>query len=222
MIMKKITLLVACILLLGSVAKASEVLTITDERTTTRFSLDEPIAFKERGIEFFVFADGEFDFNTRPNDSQGDYFFKSAGKRGSDSRRNNRPTNFGTLIEHDSFGRVRRVGNTFINYDNNDRVNRIGTVYMRYNRFALSQIGGLQIIYNRRGDIIDMFGSVKGRRNYGFTQNYYGNNHDYECDDNYINSNSQNNNNDYYYYKADGTKAKIEDDKKEENKKENK
>ncbi|WP_395045050.1 hypothetical protein [Flavobacterium sp.] len=220
--MKKITLLVASILLVGSVAKASDVLTIADERTTTRFSLDEPISFTERGIDFFVFANGDFDFNTRPNDSQGEYFFKSAGKRGSDSRRDNRPTNFGTMIEHDSFGRVRRVGNTFINYDNNDRVNRIGTVYMRYNRFALTQIGGLQIIYNRRGDIVDMFGSVKGRRNYGFTQNYYGNNQDYDNDDNHNNNYSQNYNNDSYYYKADGSKAKIEDDKKEENRKENK
>lgn len=209
--MKKITLLVAGILLVGSVAKASE-LNFTDEGTRTRFSFDEPISFTERGIEFFVFQNGDFDFNTRPNDSQGDYFFRSAGKRVSNTStaRGNANINYGTLIEHDSFGRVRRVGNTFINYDSLDRVSRIGTVYMKYNRFSLTQVGGLKIVYNRRGDIVDMVGSVKGRSLNGFTSTYYGTASNY--------NNSQNtyayNDNNYYYYKADGTKAKIEDNKK--------
>ena len=118
-------------------------------------------------IEFFVFLNGDFDFNTRPEDSQGDFFYRTAGKRGSVSTAR-RTFNYGTRIEHDSFGRVRRVGNTFINYDSNDRVSRIGTVYMRYNRHALTQIGGMQIVYNRRGDIINMFGNVKGGRNQGY------------------------------------------------------
>ena len=52
--MKKITLVVASILLLGNVAKASE-LNFTDEGARTRFSFEEPISFTERGIEFFVF-----------------------------------------------------------------------------------------------------------------------------------------------------------------------
>ena len=205
--MKKITLLVASILLFGNVSKASE-LNFTGEERRTRFSFDEPISFTERGIEFFVFPNGEFDFNTRPEDSQGDYYFKTAGKRTSTVERG-RPVNYGTLIEHDSFGRVRRIGNTFINYDSRDRVNRIGAVYMRYNRFALTQIGGLRIVYNRRGDIVDMIGSVKGHRNHGYVyNNYYQNTSDCDFDDN--NAVSYNNN-DYYYYKADGTKAKIED-----------
>jgi hypothetical protein len=29
-------------------------------------------------------------------------------------------------VEHDNFGRVRRVGNVFINYDANDRIKRVG------------------------------------------------------------------------------------------------
>jgi hypothetical protein len=205
--MKKITFLVASILLFGSVAKASE-LNFTDVETRTRFSFDEPISFTERGIEFFVFPNGEFDFNTRPNDSQGDYYFKTAGRRTTAVERGG-PLNYGTLIEHDSFGRVRRIGNTFINYDSRDRVNRIGSVYIRYNRFAITQIGGLKIFYNRRGDIVDMIGSIKGHRNYGYAyNNQYQNTSDCDFENNYTVSN---NNNDYYYYKADGKKAKIEE-----------
>ena len=204
--MKKITLLVASILLFGSVANASEIMKKSDEENRTRFSFDEPISFTERGIEFFVFPNGEFDFNTRPEDSEGDYFYKTAGRRAAKTQSRS-PINYGTRIEHDSFGRVRRIGNTFINYDNRDRVSRIGTVYMRYNRFALTQIGGLQIVYNRRGDIVDMYGTVKSRGNYGYV---YNNNSHYN-NDNYTTSNY--NDDDYYYYKADGTKAKIEDSK---------
>ena len=152
MIMKKITLLVASILLVGSVANASEVIKKSGEEKRTRYNFDEPISFMERGIEFFVFPNGEFDFNTRPEDNEGDYFYKTAGKRRNAQEK--RPTNYGTRIEHDSFGRVRRIGNTFINYDNRDRVSRIGSVYMRYNRTALTQIGGMRIVYNRRGEIV--------------------------------------------------------------------
>lgn len=220
--MKKITLLVASVLLVGNFAKASEIIKIADEKMMTRFSFEEPISFTERGIEFFVFPNGDFDFNTRADDSHGEYHFKQAGKRTTEAERNGQgPINYGVLIERDGFGRIRRVGNTFINYDNRDRVSRIGTVFMRYNRFALTQIGGMQIIYNRRGDIIDMIGQVKGWRNTGYTYNYYGNNGYNNYNDNYYDTDyhaTNYNSNDYYYYKADGTRAKVEDDKNEDKK----
>lgn len=206
MIMKKITLLVAGILLFGNVANATEAnQTSVEERTRYRF--DEPISFVERGIEFFVFPNGDFDFNTRPQDSDGDYYYRTAGKRGANAVAARRPINYGTRIEHDSFGRVRRVGNTFINYDSRDRVSRIGTVYMRYNRAALTQIGGMKLVYNRRGDIVDTIGWIKGGRNQGYA--YHS---DYQYDHDYA-SNGHGNDNDYYYYRQDGTKARIEDKK---------
>jgi hypothetical protein len=202
-IMKTITLLVASILLAKNVTVASELSTITDDFTTTRYTLDEPLSFTERGIEFFVFANGEFDFNTRPDDSNGDYNYRKAGNK--TSERCN-PTNFGVVIEQDSFGRVRRIGNTFINYNYADRVSRIGSVYMKYNRYALSQIGGMKLVYNRKGEIVDTYGSIKGHRK-GFTFN------DYSLASNHYNSYNYNNNNDYYYYRTDGTKSKIEGEK---------
>lgn len=204
MIMKKITLLVASILLVGSVANASEIIKKYGEEKRTRFSFDEPISFTERGIAFFVFPNGEFDFNTRPEDSQGDYFYKTAGRRETVTT-GRRQMNYGTRIEQDSFGRVRRIGNTFINYDSRDRVNRIGSVYMRYDRFALTQIGGMQIVYNRQGDIVDMFGTVKGYSNYGYV--YNDNNH---YDDDYT---ASNNNDSDYYYKNNGAKTRNGDKK---------
>ena len=206
--MKKITLLVASIFLVGNMANASENPVFSDKTTIARFNFDEPIAFTERGIGFYVFPNGEFDFNTRPQDSEGDYYYKTAGKRAG-SEVNRRPENYGVRIEHDAFGRVRRIGNTFINYDYNDRVSRIGSVYMKYNNFALTQVGGLRIIYNRRGQIVDIFGTVKGYHTSYYNGNNHGGYNGYQNNDDY-NDSSNNPNDDYYYYKADGTKAKIE------------
>ncbi|RXR19194.1 hypothetical protein EQG63_07040 [Flavobacterium amnicola] len=211
---KKITLLVASIFLAGGMAYASENPVFSEGNKEKRIRLvdyrdAEPIVFNERGIDFYVFPTGEFDFNTRPDDSHGDYYFKTAGKRGTVVvERGGRPENFGVRIERDAFGRVRRVGNTFINYDAFDRVNRIGTVYMRYNSFALTQIGGMRIIYDRKGRIVDMFGNVKRTYHTGYTHDYDYPRNNYDSYDN----------GDSYYYKQDGTKAKVEtlEDKKED------
>jgi hypothetical protein len=205
MIMKTITFLVASIVLLGNTAKASVIINTAD-KVNNRFDMNEPISFIERGIEFFVFPNGDFDFNTRPQDTHGDYYYyKTAGNKRTVAT-SRRTQNYGVIIEHDRFGRVRRVGNTFINYDNRDRVNRIGSVYMKYNRWAISQIGGMQLVYNRRGDLIYNIGSIKG---YSHGYAYCYNNHCEDNDDQYDSSAA--NSDDYYYYKTDGSKAKIED-----------
>lgn len=206
--MKKITLLVTAIFLMGSAVNASErILFSGKNRAPVNIYDAEPILFTERGIEFFVFADGQFDFNTRPSTASGAYY-KKAGRNtvnatfGAPGIAQN--TNYGVRVEHDNFGRVRRVGNVFINYDNQDRIKRIGSVYMIYNRFALSQVGGLQISYNNRGQIIGMNGTVNGRRNLGYVHNTY--------QGAQYNTNTASNE-EYYYYKTEDTKIKTEDNK---------
>lgn len=203
--MKKITLLVASIFLAGSMAHASENHVFSDNNGKGKekgWKVDyrdaEPIKFTERGIEFYVFPTGEFDFNTRPDEGcETDYYFKAAGRRGTVVIEKHRPVNYGVKIERDAFGRVRRVGNTFINYDANDRVSRIGTVFMRYNSFALSQIGGLRIVYDRKGRIIDILGNVKGYKSGSYSDGY-----DYP---------RGNGNNDDYYYRSERGNDRVED-----------
>ena len=205
--MKKITLLVASIFVFGgSIANAAEKIDFSVERRSpVDFRDADPIVFTERGIEFFVFPDGQLDFNTRPTTGR-DMYYKSSRKNSVNKTfgapGNVRNGNYGVKVEHDNMGRVRQVGNVFINYDVNDRVKRIGSVYMTYNRFALERVGGLEIIYNRRGQIVDTFGAVKGGRAYQYSQNSFGNND--------FGSNQNSNDDDYYYYKSNGTKAKIE------------
>ncbi len=202
--MKKITLLVASIFLMGGiVAHAAD---RNERRSPVDFRNADPIVFMERGVEFFIFPDGQFDFNTRP--SNGEMYYKQSRRTSAVNKTYGAPANFqnrnyGVKIEHDNRGRVRRIGNVMINYDANDRVKRVGSVYMAYNRYALTQVGGLQIIYNRRGQIFDIVGDVKGGRAYQYTQN----NNDYNNQDYGHNQNT--NNQDDTYYRTNGTKPKV-------------
>lgn len=201
--MKNITFLVASIFLFGGiVANATE---RNNRKSPVDFRNADPIVFTERGIEFFIFPDGQFDFNTRP--TTGEMYYKH-GRRssvvnktyGAPSNVQNR--NYGVKVEHDNSGRVRRIGNVMINYDSNDRVKRVGSVYMGYNRYALERVGGLQIMYNRRGQIVDIVGSVKGDRMYQYVQN---NNNYNDYNDYAQNSNDEDNT----YYRTNGAKPKV-------------
>lgn len=210
--MKKITFLVASIFLIGSgVANATEKTNFSHERgMPVDVRNAEPIVFTERGIEFFVFPDGQFDFNTRPSSGSDMYYRSTKAKtvnRTYGAPSNSRNQNYGVKVEHDNSGKVRRIGNVFINYDAYDRIKRVGSVYMTYNRFALEQVGGLQIIYNRRGQFVDFIGNVKGRRAYEYSQNNYGNN-----DQDYGN-NQNSNDQDQYYYRTTGAKNKVQSTK---------
>ncbi|CAM4448008.1 hypothetical protein [Flavobacterium terrigena] len=210
--MRKITFLVASFLLMLNATFAQEIR--TDRRGNGNghpngnhnghnnyYAIDyrdaEPIEFRERGISFYVFPNGDFDFNT----GNGSYIARRGGIPATNAiDRGVR----GIKIEHDNYGRVRRVGNVFVNYDYYGRVRRIGSVYMTYNSFALTRIGGMRLFYNYHGQIVGVTGYINGM-NYGYTYNpcptgYSGG--DYHDDD-------YGNDDDFYYYKKDGSKEKM-------------
>ena len=220
--MKKITLLVvASILLVGNMALASENPVFSDNTNRRGYYIDyrdaEPIIFRERGIEFMLFPNGEFDFNTRPSGPR----YHVNGTNGAPGTRGYYgPSERGIRVEHDNFGRVRRVGNVYINYDAFGRVKRIGTIYMSYNSFAVTKVGNMRIVYDRRGRIVDVYGFINhanGGYNYNPGTHYSGGNGHYDDDDDY---GDNYNDDDYYYYRKDGSKAKMSDDDVKEIKRE--
>jgi hypothetical protein len=205
--MKKITFLLASALFVSNVSTTFA----TNESRLIGVNYNEPFSFIEKDIEFFVYPNGEFDFNTYLNNyTETSYLYRSAGSRSSQTSVR-KPQNYGVLIEHDVYGRVRRVGNTFINYDNSNRVTRIGSIYMKYNKNGLTQIGGLKINYNSRGQVVSIIGTIKGYSNQAYANTYYGssyNNNSYSYGVSYY---GNSNNNSYYYYRQDGTKAVLTD-----------
>lgn len=125
--MKRILLLMLGLVSL-TVATATESNSITKNfGVNNRYT--DAVSFVERGVAFYVFLNGDFDFDT--THQYGNLF--------------------GVEIRRDYDGKVRRIGNTFINYDRYGNVNRIGSVYMSYFRGKLIKVGGLSIYYDHWG-----------------------------------------------------------------------
>jgi len=185
---------------------------------TTRYRYAEPITFIERGVEFLIFPDGSFDFNTNINHASDD--FDNSYYRGTSSSRGSvngtkgapgtisrsyygTPRDNGVIIQHDYDGRVRRIGNVFINYDRAGKIKRLGTVYMSYDRSGtLTQVGSLRVRYSQWGEIISTQGVVnRANSNYLYGGQYTTDHaspiyNDYDDQD------------DYYYYRQGSTVKK--------------
>jgi len=206
-----------------------------EDLNNTRYRFIEPIMFIELGVEFLVFPDGSFDFNTEvfttvPDEDN--YYYRRSNTKSRTRTRTRRSTNRthgapstnynvgdrGVLIRHDRQGRVRRIGNVFINYDRQGRLKRVGSIYMSYRRGQLKQVGGLRILFNRHGDVIGTRGFVN-YNNQGcgicgisgcFVDHFDDSSHNNDWD------NDWDDDDDYYYYKKNGKtkkkkKKKIKD-----------
>jgi hypothetical protein len=122
--MKKGVLILLGMFMMVSTVEAKKGENLPD-RFGSYYSYNNAVNFFERGIEFFIFTNGDFDFDTRSY--------------------NNR----GIRIERDFRGRIRSVGNVFINYDRRGNVTRVGNIFMRYNRGRLAKVGNLRVSYDR-------------------------------------------------------------------------
>jgi hypothetical protein len=150
------------------------------------FNYNDAVNFFERGIEFFVFTNGDFDFDTSNSYQRG------------------------IRIDRDFRGRIRNVGNVFINYDRFGNVSRIGSVFINYNRGQLASVGDLRVFYDRygypifRGNVNDFYedNGVRFSINFGRVYNY---------NDSFFTHRDFNRNytrfredRDFYYYKSSG------------------
>ena len=213
--MKKLVLLFVGALMTLTTTAAAEKITATtqgEDLNRTRYSYAQPIQFVERGVEFLIFPDGSFDFNTNLNYTEGDsYYRQTNSRRGSINATFGAPgtrihysrsrIDRGVIVRHDRDGKVRRVGNVFVNYNRYDQVKRLGSVYIGYNRYGwVNQVGGLHIRYNRRGRVISISGYInRWNQDCGISINNGFDGHDddwYDDDD------------DFYYYKKNGKTKK--------------
>ena len=132
--MKKGVLILLGMFMMVSTVEAKESEKIPN-RIRVDYSYNNAVNFIERGIEFHIFTNGDFDFDTQFNNS---YY-------------NNRYDNNAVRINRDYKGRIRSVGNVYINYDYRGNVTRIGNTFMKYYRGRLTNVGDLRISYNRNG-----------------------------------------------------------------------
>ncbi|MCF7560827.1 hypothetical protein L3X39_09265 [Sabulilitoribacter multivorans] len=222
--MKRLVLLFAGLLIGLTTASATQQdHHIFDEQLdiTKRYRYAQPIMFMERGIEFLIFPDGSFDFNTHINDGfYDDMYYKNNSRRNSvnasyrgpnvNIQFSSRNSNRGVSIIRDRYGKVRRIGNVFLNYDRYGNITRVGSVYIRYGRgrnATVSQVGGLRVNYNRWGEIVNTRGYV----NWNNRDVCYDNLEQHDRDD-YHNDYDYDDN--YYYYKQNGKVKKQKKNKR--------
>jgi len=215
--MKKLVLLFTGLLMALTTVTAAEKISATqgEDLNMTRYGYAQPIQFVERGVEFLIFPDGSFDFNTNLDYTQGDLYYRTRNTTRGPSVNTTfgaprtsvhfvtprRPR--GVIIAHDRDGKVRRIGNVFVNYNRYDQVKRLGTVYIGYNHFGMvNQVGGLHIRYNRFGEMIAITGQVNySNQNCGVcggnscTVDHFGGHNTWDNDDHF------NDTEDFYYYK---------------------
>lgn len=148
--MKKGLLLLLGMFMMVSLVEAKEGVNST-KKIGVEYRYNEAVSFIERGVQFHVFLNGDFDFDSR--------YVRT--------RRNSR-----IRIRRDYRGRIRRVGNVTISYNSRGNVRRIGSVYMSYNRNYLTGVGQLGIRYNRWGEPV-FYGQVRYNDYYYDYANYY-------------------------------------------------
>jgi len=203
--MKKLVLLFTGMLIgLTTVTAEAKSASQGEDLVLNRNYYAQPILFTERGVEFLIFPDGSFDFNTAINHTQGDYYYRQTntntkrralnvthGAPGTQVTFSN-PRDRGMIITHDRDGKVRRIGNVFLNYNRSGQIKRLGSVYISYNRQGLvSQIGNMLLKYNRQGQLIKTIGQVNRSNSNHYIDQTNNGHYQYQTTIN----------NDYYYYR---------------------
>ncbi|WP_111307072.1 hypothetical protein [Confluentibacter sediminis] len=171
---------------------------------TKHYRFAQPITFMERGVEFLIFPDGSFDFNTNymVNSRRNTVNVTYNGPKTTINYTSSRPIK--TNITRDRNGMIRSINNIFINYDRFGKVTRIGNVFMDYEhgkKGILTHVGNLRVKFNRWGEIVATRGYVN-RENRFVAYNTVRHN-------DYVNNNERyDNDNNYYYFKQDGNVKK--------------
>ena len=122
-------LIILSMILFTSVSISAEENTINPNRNFFTYSYDNAVYFVERGIEFNVFLNGEFDFSTRRNFAV--------------YNRNRYGFNRNVRISRDFDGRIRRIGNVNVRMNNfRGRLTRVGNLSIRYDRWGYPRFFG--------------------------------------------------------------------------------
>lgn len=201
--MKKGLLLFLGMLMMVSTVEATEGKTLNSTKGYYNYYGARPIKFVERGINFYIYPNGDVDFNSTSH-FRTQYYYRNG------RRYKKRIPMRSVLIDRDFRGRLQRVGNVFINYNRFGNVTRVGSVFVDYHRGRrLKQVGGLTIRYDRSGRV-RYFGQVKPRYRINHRLNDYfydGFIYDYNdrfffSDDFYDGYESFGEDDDYFYYRS--------------------
>ncbi|WP_055437316.1 hypothetical protein [Lacinutrix algicola] len=147
--MKHLIYLFSALLLTGFTVNADNISTENALETNTSTSYrgyGKSFIFNEQGIEFSIYADGQFDFYM-PN--YGPKVNVTVGSPNVNISFNS-GYNYDAYVQYDEFGAIIQIENTPIYYDYYGRISQAGDIHINYNsRGYIERVGGLYVHYNR-------------------------------------------------------------------------
>ena len=150
-IMKKLFVLAVFIFLGGITAQELHATTTLNGSDLGRRYLNaQPITFKHQGVRFFVHTNGVLDFKLPRYRGRNTGRIHNQGWNGSGYNRN--------FVKYDDQGKAIRIGNMHIIYNRFGKVGKIGSIRMRYYNGRLKALGGIQVRYNRYGELYALTG----------------------------------------------------------------
>ncbi len=152
--MRKFVLLLTGFLLATFSANASE----TSVNTTARYdNYGKSFIFNEGGVEFSVYADGQFDFYLNGSRNGVSVNVNIPGVNISF----NSGFNYDSFVQYDDYGAVVQIEDVPVFYDHYGRIKQAGDVFINYNRWGrISRVGGLYLNYNSYGDFLNCSGYI--------------------------------------------------------------
>jgi hypothetical protein len=144
--MKKLAILVFSFLLIGITTKAAS--ENAGNYIINRYD-GKTYIFEEGGVEFSVFADGQFDFAyVGPRNSEQVYVsINTPGVNISF----NAGHDYDMYVQYDDYGAVIQIEDVPIYYDGYGRITQAGNVDIQYNDRRIVRVGGLYVNYDHYG-----------------------------------------------------------------------
>jgi hypothetical protein len=147
--MKKLATLVFGFLLIGITSNATTNNSEVSEYNNYNRYDGRAYIFEEGGVEFSVFADGQFDFSYVGPYNNGQVQVGISSPNVNISF--NAGHNYELYVQYDDYGAVTQIENVPIYYDNYGRIAQAGNVDIRYKNRRIVRVGGLFINYNYYG-----------------------------------------------------------------------
>jgi hypothetical protein len=174
--MKRILLFIAAGLMMTITAQAKEISLkqTNDFDNNGRYRTMQPVLFTYNQVDYALFPNGEIEFELPMRRSRSTLNRRSSIRSQNIYTASNRSSFDRGFVRYNRRGQVTKIGTTRVFYNHLGQVAKVGNLNVHYRNRVLNSVGGLQVLYNRRGEITAARGHV-------LVRSYYGRGHD--CND---------------------------------------
>lgn len=167
--MKRILLFIAAGLMMTITAQGTEI-SLNESNdfkiTDGRYRSVQPVLFTYNNVDYAIFPNGKIEFEL-PNRNARSSSRRVVNRRYSVNSVSNYSTYGRNFVRYNRRGQAVKIGSTRIYYNSRGDVARVGNLNVAYRNGVLSKVGGLEVQYNRRGQITAARGHVLVKNNYG-------------------------------------------------------